>query len=111
FPYHRPCLRCLKKSQGILCSKESKEKTMPNDYLSEELALEVKSSFIFFSLFSALLFNLLPLQEIILLLRPDFVAITLLYWSVNQPQRIGMSLAFIAGLVMDVSNSSILGQH
>ncbi|SDY59162.1 rod shape-determining protein MreD [Nitrosomonas sp. Nm58] len=84
---------------------------MSNDYLGQELPLEAKSSFIFFSLLIALLFNLLPLQEIILLLRPDFVAITLLYWSVNHPQRIGMSLAFIAGLVMDVSNSSILGQH
>ena len=84
---------------------------MSNDYLGQELPLEARSSFIFFSLLIALLFNLLPLQEITLLLRPDFVAITLLYWSINHPQRIGMSLAFIAGLVIDVSNSSILGQH
>lgn len=84
---------------------------MPDDYLHQELPLQAKSSFIFFSLLIGLLFNLLPLQEIILLLRPDFVAITLLYWSIHYPQRIGMSLAFIAGLVMDVSNSSILGQH
>lgn len=84
---------------------------MSNDYLGEELPLQAKSSFIFFSLLIAFLFNLIPLQGIVLLLRPDFVAITLLYWSVNYPQRIGMSLAFIAGLVMDVNNSSILGQH
>jgi len=29
-----------------------------------------------------------------LLLRPDFVALVVLYWSINQPQRVGMSVAF-----------------
>ena len=84
---------------------------MSNDYLGQELSLQAKSGFIFFSLLIALLFNLLPLQDIILLFRPDFVAITLLYWSINQPQRIGMSIAFTIGLIMDVADSSILGQH
>lgn len=84
---------------------------MSNDYLGQELSLQAKNSFIFLSLLIALLFNLLPLQETLLLLRPDFVAITLLYWGINQPQRLGMSIAFIAGLIMDVGNSSILGQH
>lgn len=84
---------------------------MSNDYLEQEITLHAKNSFIFLSLLIALLFNLLPLQETILLLRPDFVAITLLYWNINQPQRIGMTVSFVAGLIMDVSNSSILGQH
>lgn len=84
---------------------------MSNNYFGQELALPAKSSFIFLSLLIALLFNLLPLQETILLLRPDFLAITLLYWNINQPHRIGMSIAFVAGLIMDVGNSSILGQH
>lgn len=84
---------------------------MSNDYLGQELSLQTKNSFIFLSLLIALLFNLLPLQETLLLLRPDFVAITLLYWGINQPQRLGMSIAFITGLIMDVGNSSILGQH
>lgn len=84
---------------------------MSSDFLDQELPLEAKTSFIIFSLLIALFINLLPLQEIILLIRPDFVALTLLYWSINHPQRIGMSLAFIAGLVMDVAYSSILGQH
>jgi len=59
----------------------------------------------------ALLLNLLPLQGIVLTLRPDFVALVLLYWSINQPQRVGMSAAFGMGLLMDVANSSMLGQH
>lgn len=92
-------------------SKKNKGTAVSNDYLGQELPLEAKSSFIICSLLIALLINLLPLQEIILLIRPDFVALTLLYWSINHPQRIGMSLAFIVGLVMDVSHNSILGQH
>ena len=59
----------------------------------------------------ALLLNLLPLQGIVLTLRPDFVALALLYWTINQPQRVGMSAAFGMGLLMDVGNSSMLGQH
>ncbi|MDH5551761.1 MAG: rod shape-determining protein MreD [Nitrosomonas sp.] len=67
--------------------------------------------FIFFSLVIALLLNLLPLQGIYLIARPDFVALTILYWSINQPQHLGISIAFLMGLFIDVSNASILGQH
>jgi rod shape-determining protein MreD len=54
---------------------------------------------------------MLPLEGFFLLLRPDFVALTILYWSIYQPQRIGMSIAFGMGLLVDVSNAGILGQH
>ena len=59
----------------------------------------------------AVLFNLLPFDKTILVLRPDFVALTLLYWNIYQPQQAGMGMAFIIGLVMDVVDGSIMGQH
>lgn len=77
----------------------------------QEILLHVKNRFIALSLAVALLLNLLPLQGIVLMLRPDFVALVVLYWSINQPQRIGMSVAFAMGLLMDVGNASIFGQH
>ena len=67
--------------------------------------------YIFATLFSALLLNMLPLQEVFLPLRPDFVALTIIYWTVHQPHRVGMSIAFGMGLLVDVSNAGILGQH
>jgi rod shape-determining protein MreD len=80
-------------------------------YSEEEILLPAKGWFIILSLMVALFLNLLPLQGILLALRPDFVALVLLYWSINLPQRVGMSAAFGMGLLMDVGNGSMFGQH
>ena len=84
---------------------------MSVNFPEQDALIPATGWFIFFSLIIALLLNLLPLQGIYLLLRPDFVALTILYWSINQPQHLGMSTAFLMGLLIDVSNVSILGQH
>ena len=80
-------------------------------YSEEEILLPAKGWFIILSLMVALFLNLLPLQGLALTLRPDFVALVLLYWSINLPQRVGMSAAFGMGLLMDVGNGSMFGQH
>jgi len=77
----------------------------------QELLLPAKGSFIIFSLFFALVLNLLPLKGMALILWPDFVALVILYWCINQPQRAGISTAFIMGLFMDMGNASTFGQH
>lgn len=81
------------------------------NYPKQEILLPVKGSFIIFSLIMALLLNLLPLKGVVLTLWPDFIALVVLYWCINQPQRVGMSTAFGMGLLMDVSNASTFGQH
>ena len=77
----------------------------------QEVSLHVRNRFIVLSFAVALLVNLLPLQGVVLMLRPDFVALMVLYWGINQPQRVGMSVAFFMGLLMDVGDASIFGQH
>jgi len=84
---------------------------MPNNPPKQEILLPAKIGVILLSLTLALIFNLLPFSGTALLLRPDFVALGLLYWSINQPQKIGMGAAFVFGLLMDVANASVLGQH
>ena len=42
---------------------------------------------------------------------PDFLALVLVFWNVHQPLRIGIGLAFMFGLGVDVHQSSLLGQH
>ena len=42
---------------------------------------------------------------------PDLVALVLVFWNVHQPRRVGVGLAFAFGLVMDVHQGSVLGQH
>jgi rod shape-determining protein MreD len=42
---------------------------------------------------------------------PDLLAVTLVFWAVHQPQRIGVGVAFAFGLAMDVHQGALLGQH
>jgi rod shape-determining protein MreD len=36
---------------------------------------------------------------------------TLVFWSVHQPRRVGIGAAFVFGLLMDVHESALLGQN
>lgn len=42
---------------------------------------------------------------------PDVLSIVLVFWIVYQPRRVGLVVAFILGLAMDVHESSLLGQN
>lgn len=66
---------------------------------------------IYLSLVAALMLNLVVSDNIVILVRPDFIALTILYWNIHQPRQSGMSLAFVSGIIMDVVNTSIMGQH
>lgn len=59
----------------------------------------------------AFLLNLLPWSGVSLQMAPDFVLLILLYWAVQEPRSVGQGLGFILGLVMDVADSALLGQH
>lgn len=63
------------------------------------------------SVLVALVLNLLPWSGALLRAHPDFVLLVLLYWAVQQPRSIGQGWGFMLGLVMDVANSVLLGQH
>ena len=66
---------------------------------------------IFFSLVGAFLLSILPWSGGWLLARPDFVLLVLIFWSVHEPRSIGQGVAFALGLLVDVSDSMLLGQH
>jgi rod shape-determining protein MreD len=78
---------------------------------SQEILLPVKPAFMLATLVAALLANLLPLTGWWLAARPDFVALILLFWCIDQPRRIGFFAAWLLGLMMDVADASLLGQH
>jgi rod shape-determining protein MreD len=42
---------------------------------------------------------------------PDLLALVLVFWNVHQPRRVGVGLAFVFGLAMDVHEGALLGQH
>ena len=35
---------------------------------------------------------------------PDFLALSMVFWVVHQPRRVGMTVAFVCGILMDVHN-------
>lgn len=76
------------------------------------LLLPANPWFIWGSLLAALVFNmLLSIAWGRVFWSPDFLALTLVFWSVHQPQRVGVGAAFSFGLLMDVQQTTLLGQH
>lgn len=67
--------------------------------------------FIYLSLCVALLFNAIPWYAHHSSALPDFVALMLLYWGINQPHRSGLLQAFIFGLLVDILVGTVLGSH
>ena len=76
---------------------------------SRELLLPANPVFIWFTLFMALAANLVPLGRHPAL--PDLLALVLVFWNVHQPLRVGVGVAFVFGLLMDVHDAALLGQH
>ncbi len=54
---------------------------------------------------------LVPLPDTLRYARPEWVAITLIYWAMALPQRVSIGVAWFTGLVMDVVTGGILGIH
>ena len=76
---------------------------------SDQLLLPVNPLFVWVTLLGAFALNLVPLGRNPAM--PDFMALVLVVWNVHQPRRVGVGLAFSFGLMMDVHDGAILGQH
>ena len=76
---------------------------------SSRIAPPTNPWLILLSLFLALIANFIPRSPIPYI--PDWVALVLCFWCVYQPRFISLGTAFILGLLMDVADGSILGQH
>ena len=75
------------------------------------MKLPASVGLVFFSMVVAFLLSILPWSGTWLLARPDFVILVLIFWAVQEPRSIGQGVAFALGLLMDVSDSMLLGQH
>ncbi len=63
------------------------------------------------SLLLALILTIMPLPGWATGIRPEWVALTLIYWCIALPQRVGVGTAWTLGLCLDILKGSILGQH
>lgn len=59
----------------------------------------------------ALMLEMFPLPDWAQPFRPDWVTLVLIYWAMAIPEQIGVTVAWIFGLLLDVTQGAILGQH
>lgn len=59
----------------------------------------------------ALILTALPLPPWADMLRPQFLVLTVLYWSVNSPRTGGIALGFFSGIMLDIFQGPVLGEH
>ncbi|GAA4021599.1 rod shape-determining protein MreD [Actimicrobium antarcticum] len=73
------------------------------------ILLPASPLFIIASLVMAFMLNLLPWGGMVG--APDFVALVLIFWSIHQPRKVGIGVAFCMGLLMDVHDAALLGEN
>jgi len=66
---------------------------------------------ILISLVVALFLTILPWPTWAEEFRPQWLAMTLIYWSLALPNRVGVFWGWVVGLVLDVVSGTVLGQH
>lgn len=59
----------------------------------------------------SLMFALMPLPVAIEAWKPEWIALTLIYWAITLPKQISLFLAWFLGLLIDTLYGTILGQH
>ncbi len=77
----------------------------------QEILLPAKTGYIALTLIAALLVNLLPWSGYGLWIKPDFVALVVLSWCVEEPRKMGFVAAWLLGMLMDVADGTLFGQH
>jgi rod shape-determining protein MreD len=63
------------------------------------------------SALAALLLGLLPLPVWMQPYRPYWLALVVVYWLIESPDRFGLGFAFLAGLLADLCFGTVLGEQ
>jgi len=63
------------------------------------------------TIIGAFMLAIMPLPDWAVEFRPDWVTLVLIYWAMAVPSRIGVTVAWLAGLLLDVSYGTLMGQH
>ncbi len=63
------------------------------------------------SIIVALMLAIAPMPEWASAFRPDWVALTLIYWAMHLPKTYGVGIAWLIGIVLDVAQGTLLAQH
>jgi len=77
----------------------------------EEILRPAAGWFVAVTLALGLALNLWPFAGVAAVLKPDFLALLILYWCIQAPRFVGVGVAWCLGLLMDVGDATLFGQH
>jgi rod shape-determining protein MreD len=63
------------------------------------------------TLIVGLMLSIMPLPDGMKAFRPDWIALLLIFWSMQLPRTWSVGTAWIVGVVLDVAYGTLLGQH
>lgn len=66
---------------------------------------------VFVCIVAALMLAIAPMPDWASPFRPDWVTLTLIYWAMTLPRTYGVGTAWIVGIILDVAQGTLLGQH
>lgn len=66
---------------------------------------------VFISFLAAAVLEVVILPDSLFKFRPEWLALTLIYWLLRHPEKIGIATAFLFGIAMDVISGTVLGVY
>ena len=63
------------------------------------------------TLIVALMLTMMPMSDAISAFRPDWVALIVIFWAMSVPRSYSVGAAWFAGILVDVTQGTLLGQH
>lgn len=73
--------------------------------------LRENRSLVFLTIIAAILLSLLPVPDMLAPFKPYWVALVVIYWSLETRQILSLGVAFVIGLLVDVLSGSLMGLH
>jgi rod shape-determining protein MreD len=59
----------------------------------------------------AFMLMIMPLPDAVSSFRPDWIALILIFWAMTIPRSYSIGIAWMVGVVLDVAQGTLLGQH
>ncbi len=66
---------------------------------------------ILISMILALALTVIPMSDVLRLIKPEWCALVVIYWCMAVPGRFSVGSGWFVGLLLDVLQGSLLGQH
>lgn len=107
-----PCERCAAAAEHRSYRFPTPDSQFPSGFAGDGPMTRMRNTWILPASFViALVLGLLPLPLVVQPLRPYWLALVLAYWVIEEPDRVGLGIAFVAGVLADLLYGGLLGEQ